>query len=64
MPSYPQWSLAAETNEPARHEHAPARENKTEPKPEPASAPEPVAESATPSETRKGWWQRNFKLGG
>ena len=58
-PSAPQWSLAGEAHEP-RHEHAAPRDHKPEPKPE--RAPEPAPAAATSAESRKGWWQRNFKL--
>ena len=58
-PSAPQWSLTGEAHEP-RRDHAAQREHKPEPKPE--RVPEPAPAAATPAESRKGWWQRNFKL--
>jgi hypothetical protein len=57
MPSQPEWSLTA-AREPVRHEHAPPR---NEPRHEPK--PETVPEPAQAGPARKGWWQRNFKLG-
>jgi hypothetical protein len=58
-PSAPQWSLTGEAHEP-RRDHAAQREHKPEPKPE--RVPDPAPAASTPGESRKGWWQRNFKL--
>ncbi|MGQ0741729.1 MAG: Rne/Rng family ribonuclease [Alphaproteobacteria bacterium] len=63
-PSKPEWSLGSTQREPALREKEahtqPERRDKT---------PEHVSQTAEqqadePIERRKGWWQRNFKIGG
>jgi len=56
MPSQPEWSLVGR-QEPVRQEQASREAPRHEPK------PEPVPEPAQAAPARKGWWQRNFKLG-
>ncbi len=73
-PSSPQWSLNDRASEQAPREPElaslppveriePEHRTRAQPEAEPASAAaqsEPPAEA--PHETRKGWWQRRFKL--
>jgi len=66
-PSSPQWSLSEQRSETRvverdpepstpREEFAPSRH------PEPATAEAVEPEASEPRETRKGWWQRRFKI--
>jgi ribonuclease E len=67
-PSSPQWSLSEQRSETRVVEREPEPSTSREEfasskRPEPGAAAEAVEpESSEPRETRKGWWQRRFKM--